>query len=70
MGIKTLKKDYDDVLTPFLIEITKLGLCCNRCNHRWIPKYKNKLPKFCPHCQSPYFNKPRQKPKVINSRKR
>ena len=31
-------------------------LYCKRCKHRWIPRAE-KLPKFCPKCNSPYWNK-------------
>lgn len=33
-------------------------LVCNRCNHEWIPR-KDELPKTCPKCKSPYWNKKR-----------
>lgn len=31
---------------------------CNRCEHIWRPRYAT-LPKNCPKCTSPYWNKPR-----------
>jgi len=31
-------------------------LKCIRCGHTWIPR-SNKLPKVCPRCKSPYWNK-------------
>jgi len=31
---------------------------CNRCNHKWLPRAQTE-PKFCPNCNSPYWNKPR-----------
>ena len=35
-------------------------LSCTRCNHKWLPRSK-KLPKVCPMCNSPYWNKPRRR---------
>ncbi|MDH5375063.1 MAG: hydrogenase maturation nickel metallochaperone HypA [Candidatus Bathyarchaeota archaeon] len=34
---------------------------CQRCGHTWILRKPN--PKKCPKCTSPYWNKPRRKPK-------
>ena len=33
---------------------------CLRCGHVWIPR-KPKEPKWCPKCNSPYWNKKRSK---------
>ena len=38
-----------------------LELNCLRCNHTWAPRKPNNIPKVCPKCKSPYWNKPRQK---------
>jgi len=38
-------------------------LKCLRCTHKWFPR-KEKLPLFCPKCNSPYWNKPRKKVKA------
>lgn len=35
-------------------------LKCLRCGHSWYPK-KPVLPKVCPKCKSPYWNKPKWK---------
>ena len=35
-------------------------LRCKRCNHEWIQR-DIKLPKVCPRCKSPYWNKERRK---------
>lgn len=35
-------------------------LFCFRCYHDW-KKRKKENPKTCPHCRSPYWNKPRKK---------
>ena len=32
-------------------------LACLRCGWHWIPR-ADKPPKFCPGCNSPYFDKP------------
>jgi DNA-directed RNA polymerase subunit RPC12/RpoP len=32
---------------------------CLRCNYTWESRIKEE-PKQCPHCHSPYWNKPRQ----------
>ena len=35
-------------------------LKCLRCNHTWISRlYKGGIPKSCPSCKSPYWNKPK-----------
>ena len=33
---------------------------CKRCQHTWLPR-RNNLPKVCPKCKSPYWNKERQR---------
>ncbi len=35
-------------------------LKCLRCGHRWYPR-KEKLPKICGKCKSPYWNRKRTK---------
>jgi len=39
-------------------------LFCNRCYHTW-KKRKATVPKFCPNCKSPYWNKKRKKKVVM-----
>lgn len=34
-------------------------LKCIRCLHKWFPRRQN-LPKVCPKCKSPYWNKKRR----------
>ena len=34
-------------------------LGCTRCGHTWIPRSPNK-PKYCPCCNSPYWDQPRR----------
>jgi len=31
---------------------------CERCSHGWIARSKE-TPTVCPHCKSPYWNKPK-----------
>ncbi len=33
-----------------------INLKCKRCNHRWIPR-KERIPKTCPKCKSPYWSR-------------
>lgn len=49
------------------MEVTKYK--CERCGYVWIPRKES--PKNCPHCISPYWNKPRTRKatvKAINKR--
>lgn len=41
-------------------EIVIDELHCLRCGHTWLPR-SDKKPKWCPNCNSPYWDKPRQK---------
>ena len=50
-GIDKLRKMNEERIEP---------LQCTRCNHKWIPR-KKELPKVCPLCNSPYWNKKRIK---------
>lgn len=36
--------------------IEKSTVLCQRCNHSWTTKRRNKLPKYCASCNSPYWN--------------
>jgi DNA-directed RNA polymerase subunit RPC12/RpoP len=56
-------QNSNDLLTEFLIDIIKQGVQCSRCGYKWVPKNKNKIPRNCanPKCNSPYWNKARQK---------
>jgi len=35
------------------------NLTCLRCKHTWLPRV-SQPPKFCPKCNSPYWDKPRK----------
>ena len=41
---------------------------CKRCGHTWIPRSPN-VPKVCPSCNSPYWNKDRKKPNDLYQEK-
>jgi len=50
----------------FMQKEVKLFECgCERCGHKWFTRH-TKVPKACPECNSPYWNKPRKpkKPKT------
>ena len=47
-----------------LVEITKKGFKCERCNHEWIPNDIKEKPNVCPSCKSPYWDTPRRNNKV------
>ena len=38
--------------------IVIMGYQCERCNHVWVPRKKEKYPIVCPKCKSPYWDKP------------
>lgn len=40
-----------------------IGNKCFRCSHEWISSDKSQIPKVCPKCKSPYWDRPRLKPK-------
>lgn len=44
---------------------------CTRCKYEWIPKTE-RPPKFCPGCNSPYWNKERTRtiPKKAQAKRR
>lgn len=50
-GIEKLRRMNDERIEP---------LSCTRCHHSWIPRSKN-IPKVCPSCNSPYWNKERRR---------
>lgn len=35
------------------------GHRCYRCSYEWKPNDMDKLPRVCPKCKSPYWDKPR-----------
>lgn len=43
-------------------------LKCKRCSHEWVQRTLN-LPKVCPRCKSPYWNKERRKQIKFNKDK-
>jgi hypothetical protein len=41
------------------IRFTVEGYRCERCRHEWIPR-ESSPPRVCPHCKSPYWDRPRR----------
>lgn len=39
--------------------ILVLGNKCYRCSHEWLSSNKNQVPKVCPKCKSPYWDRPK-----------
>lgn len=53
-----------------MAKITLDGWKCERCGHEWVPREGTAVePKVCPKCKSPYWNRPRQKPKPVKDKK-
>lgn len=44
-------------------------LNCTRCRHKWIPRSSN-IPKVCPKCNSPYWNKEYRRSDIVNGPKK
>ena len=45
-------------------------LTCNRCGYEWARHPgATRDPKNCSRCKSPYYNKPRQRPPTVMSRR-
>ena len=44
-----------------MIDIVVKGYKCHRCGHEWIPRNKKEIPRVCPKCKSPYWDKPKKK---------
>ena len=40
--------------------IKKMGYACERCGYEWAPR-KKEVPRYCPKCHSPYWNKKRER---------
>ena len=41
-----------------IVNITRKGFKCERCEHEWIPNDIKQEPTVCPKCKSPYSHKP------------
>ena len=46
-----------------------MGHRCYRCEHEWLSYDKKIIPKVCPKCKSPYWDRPRIKPKQENNKR-
>lgn len=42
------------------VRMQVVGWECERCSHRWVPRDWVTVPRVCPKCKSPYWNKPRK----------
>jgi predicted Zn-ribbon and HTH transcriptional regulator len=47
-------------MSPTMPKVQIWGYRCERCGHEWVPRDKAQDPKVCPHCKSPYWDRPRQ----------
>ena len=55
-------------------KVTVEQLECTRCSHKWWPRLdevgKSVLPKTCPACKSPYWDRPLERKTVSEARKK
>ena len=35
------------------------GYRCAKCEHEWVPRFKEKEPRVCPACHSPWWDVPK-----------
>ncbi len=47
-------------ILPGMVRVQLWGFRCERCEHEWLPREKNREPRVCPKCKSPYWNLPRK----------
>lgn len=40
------------------------GHKCYRCGHEWRPYELSEVPRVCPKCKNPYWDRPKQNKKV------
>ena len=52
-------------ILPGMTKIQLWGYRCERCQHEWLPREKDKAPRVCPKCKSPYWDRPRQPKKSV-----
>jgi hypothetical protein len=45
-------------MTVPMVEL--MGYRCERCEHEWLPRERDRAPKVCPKCKSPYWDVPRR----------
>ncbi len=43
------------------------GNRCYRCSHEWQPLNTNDVPRLCPKCKNPYWDRPRRDARGTNS---
>jgi Zn finger protein HypA/HybF involved in hydrogenase expression len=46
-----------------MVKVQVWAYKCERCDHVWMPREEGVAPKVCPKCKSPYWDRPRRKPK-------
>jgi len=52
----------------FGANVLVVGHRCWRCSHEWLSYDKNNIPKVCPKCKSPYWDRERLTPKKENKK--
>lgn len=52
--IITMTKEHLEKSVKALAELT-----CQRCGYQWIRRTFISVPKYCPHCKSPVWDKPK-----------
>ena len=50
-----------------MVKVQLWGFRCERCDHEWLPREKDREPRVCPKCKSPYWNTPRRTPAPVSS---
>jgi hypothetical protein len=51
---------YEDACAIYAVMYpASADLTCTRCGHSWYPRNPSVKPKYCPKCNSPYWDKPR-----------
>ncbi len=58
--------DNNNLMKEAGANILIVGHRCYRCSHEWVSSDKNNIPKVCPSCKSPYWDRPRIKPQKNN----
>lgn len=47
-------------ILPGMARVQVWAWVCERCTHQWLPREKDREPRVCPKCKSPYWNTPRR----------
>jgi len=62
-----LNSDTIELIAGCKVKVTVDAWRCERCEHTWVPRDWDTEPRVCPKCKSPYWNKPRRRPKVSSN---